>query len=73
MKPDQFITELFGDGWTEAQLPVFLIMLKQMQEDATRYHAIRDALAEEQGIQATQSDLRKFDNHVDIARQSGLI
>lgn len=70
MTSAQFITDLFGDGWTEAQLPVFLEILRQTQHDALRYHAIRDAAV---GDLAPQSDLRKFDIEVDKARQSGLI
>ena len=70
MTTEQFITDLFGDGWTESQLPVFLQILRQTQEDALRYHAIRDAAT---GDLSSQSDLRKFDIEVDKARQSGLI
>jgi hypothetical protein len=68
--PAQFITDLFGDGWTEEQLPVFLEILRQTQHDALRYYVIRDAAS---GDLSSQSDLRKFDIEVDKARQSGLI
>lgn len=73
MTPVQFITEIFGDGWTQSQLPVFLAMLRQAQEDARRYHLIRDKLTEENGFPGGQSDLRQIDIEVDAARQSGLI
>ena len=73
MTPVQFITELFGDGWTHSQLPVFLVMLQQAQEDARRYHLVRDKIAEEGDIPGSQSDLRQIDIEVDEARQSGLI
>ena len=70
MTPVQFVTELFGEGWTEEKLSVFLVMVKQMQEDALRYHHLRDAYA---GIDSSQADLRQIDREVDTARQSGLI
>lgn len=73
MTPVQFITELFGDGWTHSQLPVFLVMLQQAQEDARRYHLVRDKIAEENDMPGSQSDLRQIDIEVDEARQSGLI
>ena len=47
MTPEEFITAMFGDGWTPEQLPVFLSMVEQAQEDAKRYHEIRDMLTEE--------------------------
>ena len=73
MTPVQFITELFGDGWTQSQLPVFLVMLQQAQEDARRYHLVRDKIAEDDEIPGSRSDLRQIDIEVDEARQSGLI
>ena len=73
MTPVQFITELFGDGWTQSQLPVFLVMLQQAQEDARRYHLVRDKIAEDNEIPGSRSDLRQIDIEVDEARQSGLI
>jgi hypothetical protein len=47
MTPEEFITAMFGDGWTQEQLPVFLSMVERFQEDAQRYYEIRDALTEE--------------------------
>ena len=73
MTPVQFITELFGDGWTHSQLPVFLVMLQQAQEDARRYHLVRDKIAKDNEIPGSRSDLRQIDIEVDEARQSGLI
>ena len=73
MTPVQFITELFGDGWTQSQLPVFVAMLRQAQEDARRYHLVRDKIAEDDEIPGSRSDLRQIDIEVDEARQSGLI
>jgi hypothetical protein len=73
MTPVQFITELFGDGWTHSQLPVFLEMLRQAQEDAKRYHLVRDQIACNYGFPGSQSDLRQIDMEVDAARQLGLI
>lgn len=73
MTPVEFITELFGEDWSSHQLPVFLEMVKKMQEDALRYQALRDAFMGENEIPAPQNDLRQFDTQVDMARQSGLI
>lgn len=73
MSPDQFIDALFGSGWTEAQLPVFLEMLKKMQEDAQRYHEVRDTLARGDYWVADRASLNSVDDQVDAARQSGLL
>lgn len=73
MTPAQFITGLFGEGWTESQLPVLLEALRKSSDDAIRYHAIRDAAVKGDGFVASQEELRQFDIDVDKARQSGLI
>lgn len=42
MTPPEFIDELFGPGWREEDLPLYLDKLKQFVEDAQRYYVIRD-------------------------------
>ena len=73
MTPSEFITALFGDGWTEAQLPVFAIMISSMQEDAKRYHEIRDVLCRGTDWVAARAELMLADEQVDSARRSGLL
>jgi hypothetical protein len=38
----QFIDELFGPGWQEEYLPLYLDKIKQTFEDAQRYYVVRD-------------------------------
>lgn len=73
MTKDQFIDALFGPGWTEAQLPVFLEMLRRMQEDAKRYYEVRDTIAKKNYWIADRESLNSVDDEVDAARQSGLL
>jgi hypothetical protein len=42
LTPEEFITALFGEGWSPEMLPIFLDMLKQMSADAQRYYIVRD-------------------------------
>lgn len=42
MTPKQFINELFGEGWTNSQLPSFLDIIKRFDEDSQRYYVVRD-------------------------------
>ena len=37
MTPPEFIDELFGPGWREEDLPLYLDKLKQFVEDSQRY------------------------------------
>ena len=73
MTPHEFITSLFGEGWTESQLPVFAIMLSSMQEDARRYHEIREVLCRGTDWVAARADLMLADDQVDNARKEGLL
>lgn len=77
MTPHQFIDALFGPGWTEFQLPVFLEMLKKMQEDANRYYELREILARKNDFVADRAALNSIDEYideyVDAARQSGFL
>lgn len=73
MTPHQFIDGLFGPGWTEFQLPVFLEMLKKMQDDARRYHELREILARKNDFVADRAALNSVDEYVDAARQSGFL
>jgi hypothetical protein len=73
MTRDQFIDELFGLGWTDSQLPVFLEMLRKMQEDAKRYHELRESIARGSYWIADRASLNRVDDEVDAARQSGLL
>ncbi len=73
MTPSEFITALFGDGWTEAQLPIFAIMISSMQEDAKRYHEIREALCRGTDWVAVREDLMMADEQIDQARRAGLL
>jgi hypothetical protein len=68
----QFIDELFGPEWTYSQLPVFLEMLKKAQEDAKRYHELREHIARESNWVADRASLSMVDEMVDDARKSGL-
>lgn len=70
MTPSEFITELFGYGWKKEQLPVFLEMLRKAQEDAQRYHEIREALAKHQEWVASRESLNRVDDQIDSVRQS---
>ena len=73
MTPHQFIDGLFGPGWTEFQLPVFLEMLMKMQDDARRYHELREILARKNDFVADRAALNSVDEYVDAARQSGFL
>ena len=73
MTPERFIDALFGDWWTPEQLPVLLEMVRQAQEDAKRYHELKDAIAREDDWIASRSSLVSIDEQVDAARFSGLI
>lgn len=42
MTPKQFINELFGEGWTNAQLSSYLDVIKRFAEDSQRYYVVRD-------------------------------
>ena len=72
MTPVQFITELFGDGWTHSQLPVFLVMLQQAQEDARRYHLVRDKIAEDNEILIACMNLLLQFHHLTISIYNSL-
>ena len=67
MKPEEFITAMFGDGWSEEQLPVFLAMVERAQEDAKRYYELRDALTEE-CFAPSRAQLDVIDTLVDSRR-----
>lgn len=70
MTPEQFITELFGEGWDERQLPVFLSMAERMSEDAQRYHVVRD-YAEKiklRGDIRPREEYHDFDDVIDAKR-----
>jgi hypothetical protein len=72
--PEEFITALFGKGWTEAQLPLFLVMVQKFNEDSKRYHEIRELLTNRSGAIATREELNEFDDLVDeAARYAGIV
>ena len=73
MTPSEFITALFGEGWTEAQLPIFAIMISSMQEDAKRYHEIKEVLCKGTDWVAARADLMMADEQIDEARRAGLL
>jgi hypothetical protein len=73
MTPAEFITTLFGAGWTEDQLPVFANMISAMQEDALRYHEIREVLCRGTDWVASRADLTLADKQIDNARNAGLL
>lgn len=73
MTPEQFIDALFGPGWTEQQLPVFLEMVRRMQEDSRRYYEVRESLAKGVYWIADRTSLCAVDDEVDAARHSGLL
>ena len=74
MTPEEFIDALFGKGWNNQQLPVFLHILKQMDEDAKRYHQVRDVMAAgNASYVADKRALYEIDELVDSARQRGLL
>jgi hypothetical protein len=70
MTPDQFITELFGDGWEESQLPAFLAMAERMNDDAQRYHVVRDFMRQTEFRMEPRSreEYHEFDDVVDAKR-----
>ena len=71
MTPEEFIDALFGKGWTNDQLPIFLDILKGFDRDSKRYHEVRDLLANT-GFVATREQLSEFDDLVDeAARYAG--
>ena len=71
MTPVDFIDGLFGKGWKPEQLPVFLEMLRRAQEDAKRYHELREELAKMRDeMVATRESLNTVDDQVDSVRQS---
>lgn len=70
MTPEQFITELFGEGWDERQLPVFLSMAERMSDDAQRYHVVRDYI-ENTGFRVeprSREEYHELDDVVDAKR-----
>lgn len=73
MTPTEFITALFGEGWTESQLPVFAIMISAMQDDAKRYHEIKEVLCKGTDWVAARADLMMADEQIDNARRAGLL
>lgn len=70
MTPEQFITELFGEGWDERQLPVFLVMAERMSDDAQRYHVVRDYMRNVEFREEPRSreEYHEFDDVVDAKR-----
>lgn len=42
MTPKEFLDELFGPGWREEDLPLYLDKIKETFEDAQRYYVVRD-------------------------------
>lgn len=42
MTPHQFMDELFGPGWREEDLHLYLDRIKLVFEDAQRYYVVRD-------------------------------
>jgi hypothetical protein len=40
--PREFLDELFGPGWREEDLPLYLDKIKETFEDAQRYYVVRD-------------------------------
>jgi hypothetical protein len=67
LTPDEFITALFGEGWTPEMLPVFLDMMKQMSADAQRYYIVRDNTfnIEFTNEPNSRENLAMFDNAID--------
>ena len=72
MTPEEFITELFGPGWTQEQLPAFLMILQKFDEDSKRYHQVREMMAGNSFIN-TRKTLHEIDELVDQARRSGAL
>lgn len=70
MTAEQFITELFGEGWDERQLPVFLVMAERMSDDAQRYHVVRDYMEQAEFLVEPRSreEYHEFDDVVDAKR-----
>lgn len=74
MTPTEFIDAVFGKGWTESQLPLFVVMLKQMEDDAKRYHEVREVMAAgNASYVADRKALYEIDSLVDQARNRGLL
>ena len=74
MTPEEFITELFGSDWTEDKLPLFLVMLEQMEQDAKRYHEVREIMAlGNASYVADRKAIHEIDALVDSARNRGLL
>jgi uncharacterized protein with von Willebrand factor type A (vWA) domain len=70
MTPEQFITELFGDGWESSQLPAFLAMAERMSDDAQRYHVVRDYMKQTDFRVEPRSreEYHEFDDVIDAKR-----
>lgn len=70
MTESEFIDELFGEGWTQEQLPLFLEIVKQFDLDSKRYHQLRDMVASEfeENYIPTREELYEVDSMVDKAR-----
>lgn len=74
MTPHDFIDALFGQGWTEDQLPVFLHVIMKMDEDSKRYHQVREVMASGNlAYVADKKALYEIDDLVDKARHTGLL
>lgn len=74
MTPEEFIDALFGKGWTEHQLPVFLHIIQNWSEDAKRYHQVREVMATGNAAYvADRKALYEIDELVDQARNRGLL
>jgi hypothetical protein len=67
LTPEQFITALFGEGWTPEMLPVFLETMKQLSADAQRYYIVRDNTfnIEFTNEPNSRENLVMFDNAID--------
>lgn len=67
MTPEEFITALFGEGWSPEMLPIYLDMLKQMSADAQRYYIVRDNTFNIEFTDEPNSrdNLAMFDNAID--------
>lgn len=74
MTPEEFIDALFGEGWTQDQLPIFLEIVKGFDRDSKRYHEIREILAGgRESFVASRKKLNEVDELVDQARLSGFL
>jgi hypothetical protein len=67
LTPEEFITALFGEGWSPEMLPIYLDMLKQMSADAQRYYIVRDNTFNIEFTDEPNSrdNLAMFDNAID--------